>query len=82
MPALPVKKTFLPVSTALRTAACSLFNFREGRARMGFLFGLAFTWSNAHIKGFNTGLGLQTHSEDFQELTGLKLVSLRDLLTC
>lgn len=42
-PALPVKKTFLPVSTALRTAACSLFNFLTGRDRMGFLFGLAFT---------------------------------------
>lgn len=48
VPALPVKKTFLPVSTALRTAACSLFNFREGRARTGFLLGLAFTWSNTH----------------------------------
>lgn len=42
-PALPVKNTFLPLSTALRTAACSLFSFREGRDRMGFLFGLAFT---------------------------------------
>jgi len=42
-PALPVKKTFLPLSTAVRTAACSLFSLRDGRDRMGFLLGLFFT---------------------------------------
>lgn len=43
LPALPVKNTFLPLNTARSTAACSLFSFRVGRDRMGFLFGFVFT---------------------------------------
>ena len=46
LPALPVKKTFFPLSTALRTAACSLFSLRDGRDRMGFLLGFVFTWKS------------------------------------
>lgn len=49
LPALPVKKTFLPLSTALRTAACSLLSLRDGKERIGFLLGLAFTWNNDNI---------------------------------